>query len=57
MIRVKVYNEKGMPHKVGIDIFARDFMDHFPLIPVEDDGRLNDPIIRENFILQICLSG
>jgi uncharacterized protein YbgA (DUF1722 family) len=28
-------------------------MDHFPLIPVEDDGRLNDPIIRENFILQI----
>ena len=53
MIRVKVYNEKGMPHKVGIGIFARAFMDHFPLIPVEDDGRLNDPLIRENFILQI----
>ena len=53
MIRVKVYNEKGMPHKVGIGIFARAFMEHFPLIPVEDDGRLNDPIIRENFILQI----
>jgi uncharacterized protein YbgA (DUF1722 family)/uncharacterized protein YbbK (DUF523 family) len=53
MIRVKVYNEKGMPHKVGIGIFARAFMGHFPLIPVEDDGRLNDPLIRENFILQI----
>jgi uncharacterized protein YbgA (DUF1722 family)/uncharacterized protein YbbK (DUF523 family) len=53
MIRVKVYNEKGMPHKVGIGIFARAFMEHFPLIPVEDDGRLNDPLIRENFILQI----
>ena len=53
MIRVKVYNEKGMPHKIGIGIFARAFMDHFPLIPVEDDGRLNDPIIRENFVLQI----
>ncbi len=53
MIRVKVYNEKGMPHKVGIGIFARAFMAHFPLIPVEDDGRLNDPRIRENFILQI----
>jgi uncharacterized protein YbgA (DUF1722 family)/uncharacterized protein YbbK (DUF523 family) len=53
MIRVKVYNEKGMPHKVGIGIFARAFMENFPLIPVEDDGRLNDPIIRENFILQI----
>jgi uncharacterized protein YbgA (DUF1722 family)/uncharacterized protein YbbK (DUF523 family) len=53
MIRVKVYNEKGMPHKVGIGMFARAFMAHFPLIPVEDDGRLNDPAIRENFILQI----
>ena len=53
MIRVKVYNEKGMPHKIGIGIFARAFMEHFPLIPVEDDGRLNDPLIRENFILQI----
>ena len=53
MIRVKVYNEKGMPHKVGVGIFARAFMEHFPLIPVEDDGRLNDPLIRENFVLQI----
>ncbi len=53
MIRVKVYNDKGMPHKVGIGIFARAFMEHLPLIPVEDDGRLNDPLIRENFILQI----
>ncbi|MEJ2164630.1 MAG: DUF523 and DUF1722 domain-containing protein [Desulfobacterales bacterium] len=53
MIRVKVYNDKGMPHKVGIGIFARAFMEHFPLIPAEDDGRLNDPLIRENFILQI----
>jgi uncharacterized protein YbgA (DUF1722 family)/uncharacterized protein YbbK (DUF523 family) len=53
MIRVKVYNEKGMPHKVGVGMFARAFMEHFPLIPVEDDGRLNDPVIRENFILQI----
>jgi uncharacterized protein YbgA (DUF1722 family)/uncharacterized protein YbbK (DUF523 family) len=53
MIRVKVYNEKGMPHKVGIGIFARAFMENFPLIPVEDDGCLNDPLIRENFILQI----
>lgn len=53
MVRVKVYNEKGMPHKVGVGIFARTFMEHFPLTPVEDDGRLNDPLIRENFILRI----
>jgi hypothetical protein len=53
MIRGKVYNDKGMPHKVGVGMFARAFMEYFPLIPVEDDGRLNDPIIRENFNLQI----
>jgi len=53
MIRVKVYNEKGMPEKKGVGMFARAFMQHFPLIPVEDDGRLHDPNIRENFIEQI----
>jgi len=53
MVRVKVYTEKGMPQKKGVGIFAREFMNHFPLIPVEDDGRLHDPLIRENFILQI----
>lgn len=53
MIRVKVYGNKGMPRKVGVGLFARAFMDHFPLIPVEEDGRLNNSLIRENFILQI----
>ena len=53
MIRVKVYNDKGMPRKVGVGLFARAFMDHFPLIPAEDDGRLHDPAIRENFIERI----
>ena len=53
MIRVKVYSEKGMPVKKGVGIFAREFMTHFPLIPVEDDGRLHDARIRENFIERI----
>ena len=53
MIRVKVYSEKGMPRKVGVGMFARAFMDHFPRIPVEDDGRLHNPAIRENFIERI----
>jgi uncharacterized protein YbgA (DUF1722 family)/uncharacterized protein YbbK (DUF523 family) len=53
MIRVKVYTEKGMPVKKGVGMFAREFMAHFPLIPVEDDGRLHDPNIRENFIERI----
>ena len=53
MERVKVYNDKGMSAKIGVGIFARIFMEHFPLIPVEEDGRLHDPVIRENFIERI----
>jgi uncharacterized protein YbgA (DUF1722 family)/uncharacterized protein YbbK (DUF523 family) len=47
---VKVYTESGMPSKKGRGIFGGAFMDRFPLIPVEDDGRLHDPALRENFI-------
>jgi len=53
MERVKVYNEKGMPVKKGVGLFARAFMEHFPLLPVEDEGRLHDPKLRENFIERI----
>ena len=53
MERVKVYNETGMPEKKGVGLFARAFMDHFPLIPVEEEGRLHDPKLRENFIERI----
>jgi len=53
MERVKVYNEKGMPVKRGVEMFARIFMEHFLLLPVEDEGRLHDPNLRENFIERI----
>jgi len=53
MERVKVYNEKGMPVKKGVGIFAKIFMEHFLLLPVEDEGRLHDPKLRENFIERI----
>ena len=53
MERVKVYNEKGIPDNKGVGIFARIFMEHFPLIPVEEEGRLHDPVLRENFIGRI----
>ena len=35
MERVRVYNEKGIPEKKGVGMFARIFMEHFPLLPVE----------------------
>jgi uncharacterized protein YbgA (DUF1722 family)/uncharacterized protein YbbK (DUF523 family) len=50
MERVKVYNDKGLPEKKGIGLFAKTFMKHFPVIPVEEEGRLHDPKLRENFI-------
>lgn len=50
MERVKVYSDSGMPSNRGIGMFARAFMEHFPLLPVEEDGRLHDPKLRENFI-------
>ncbi len=53
MGRVKVYNEKGMPVKKGIGMFARIFMEHFPLLPVEDEGRFHDPELLENFIERV----
>jgi uncharacterized protein YbgA (DUF1722 family)/uncharacterized protein YbbK (DUF523 family) len=53
MMRVKVYNAGGMPEKKGVGLFARAFMAHFPRIPTEEEGRLHDPQLRENFIERI----
>jgi uncharacterized protein YbgA (DUF1722 family)/uncharacterized protein YbbK (DUF523 family) len=53
MMRVKVYNESGMPSGTGSGIFAKAFMDHFPTLPVEEDGRMHDPVLRENFIERV----
>jgi len=47
---VKIYTEQGLPSRSGSGIFAREFMQRFPNIPVEDEGRLHDAGIRENFI-------
>jgi len=53
MERVRVYNATGVAAPKGVGIFARVFMEHFPLIPVEDDGRLHDPVLRDNFIERV----
>jgi uncharacterized protein YbgA (DUF1722 family)/uncharacterized protein YbbK (DUF523 family) len=50
MERVKIYYGKGEPSKTGVGLFAREFMRHFPLLPVEEEGRLHDPGLRENFL-------
>jgi uncharacterized protein YbgA (DUF1722 family)/uncharacterized protein YbbK (DUF523 family) len=53
MERVKVWSGAGMPAKSGVGVFARVLMDRWPNLPVEEEGRLNDPVLRENFIVRI----
>ena len=53
MQRVKVYNEKGMPERSGTGLFAREIMNAHPLLPVEEEGRLNDADLRENFVTRV----
>jgi uncharacterized protein YbgA (DUF1722 family)/uncharacterized protein YbbK (DUF523 family) len=53
MERVKVYADNGIPDKKGTGLFADKIMKKNPLLPVEDEGRLNDPVLRENFINRV----
>lgn len=50
---VKLYTPEGMPGGKAAGLFAAAFMERFPLLPVEDEGRLNDPGLRENFIERV----
>ncbi|MEZ9232207.1 YbgA family protein [Vibrio amylolyticus] len=54
MERVKVYQEDGKGSvSNGIGLFAEQIMKNNPLLPCEENGRLNDQVIRENFITRI----
>jgi uncharacterized protein YbbK (DUF523 family) len=50
---VKVYNASGIARRTGTGIFAGEFIKRFPLVPVEDDLRLRNPFLRENFIERV----
>jgi uncharacterized protein YbgA (DUF1722 family)/uncharacterized protein YbbK (DUF523 family) len=51
--RVKVYGHPGAPRREGRGLFAEALREALPLLPVEDEGRLNDPRLRENWIERI----
>jgi len=53
MERVKVFRPAGMPSREGRGLFAAELMERMPLLPVEEEGRLNDPPLRENWIERI----
>ena len=52
--RVKVYQDGGRPAELsGRGIYAQAFCAAHPDLPVEEDGRLNDPVLRENFLTRV----
>ena len=51
--RVKVYGTGGVPARTGRGLFAEALVTRFPLLPLEEEGRLNDPRLRENFVERI----
>jgi uncharacterized protein YbgA (DUF1722 family)/uncharacterized protein YbbK (DUF523 family) len=54
LVRVRVYQSKGAPAvKQGVGVFARALTEGIPDLPVEENGRLHDPRLRENFVERI----
>ena len=53
MERVRVFNESGMPARAGTGIYAKRIMSELPLMPVEEEGRLTDAVLRENYITRV----
>lgn len=53
MERVKQYDENGVPSKKGVGAFARVLLERFPHLPVEEEGRLSDPVLRESFVERV----
>jgi uncharacterized protein YbgA (DUF1722 family)/uncharacterized protein YbbK (DUF523 family) len=54
MERVNVYGA-GQPRREGVGIYAETIMRNNPLLPVEEEGRLGDPGLRENFIQRVYI--
>jgi uncharacterized protein YbgA (DUF1722 family)/uncharacterized protein YbbK (DUF523 family) len=53
MERVKIYEPGGMPVGAGAGLFAETLIRNRPELPVEEEGRLMDPVLRENFIERV----
>jgi uncharacterized protein YbgA (DUF1722 family)/uncharacterized protein YbbK (DUF523 family) len=53
MTRVKVYRNKEPGKRIGVGLFAQALLARFPHLPVEEEGRLTDPRLRENFVERV----
>lgn len=52
MERVKVYKHE-IPARQGSGLFAAYLQQQFPALPIEEEGRLGDPALRENFVQRV----
>ena len=55
MTRVKLYHQNGNPNNTSVGIFTRTLMQQNPQLPVEEEGRLCDKKLRENFLERVYL--
>lgn len=54
MERVKVWSrDGGIGRRDGVGLFAEELLRRMPLLPVEEEGRLHDPRLRENFVERV----
>jgi uncharacterized protein YbgA (DUF1722 family)/uncharacterized protein YbbK (DUF523 family) len=53
LYRVKIYDDKGNSVRNGRGLFASAVAERFPLLPLEEEGRLHDARLRENFIERV----
>lgn len=51
--RIKVHESKGERPKSSSGLFAAALMEAMPELPIEEDGRLNDPALRANFVERV----
>jgi uncharacterized protein YbbK (DUF523 family) len=56
MERVKVFpHDGGAPGETGRGLFAAALLERLPHLPVEEESRLNDPLLRDSFIRRVFL--
>jgi uncharacterized protein YbgA (DUF1722 family)/uncharacterized protein YbbK (DUF523 family) len=53
LARVKVHAPSAMPERTGTGLYAAVLRARMPTLPVEEEGRLCDPRLRENFVERV----
>ena len=54
MERVRLY-KNDVPERNGVGLYAAELIKNFPYLPIEEEGRLGDAVLRENFIQRVFI--